>query len=427
MTYTTLAFAAFVIVTAAIYFLFPVKKYQWTVLLAASCFFYLYNSYRYAFFILFTTLTIYAAALRIDRIGQESKATVKAKKAEWSKEERKAYKAQMESRSKRILALTLVVNFGILVFLKYYNFLAGGLNTLIAGQAEAASGGLPIFKLFLPLGISFYTFQSTGYLIDVHRGNVQAERNLGKLALFISFFPQIIQGPISTFGQLQEQLTRENKLTWENFKLGSELILWGMFKKLIIADRAVTAINSVTADYTQYTGTVILFIALLYALQLYADFSGGIDISRGVCRILGIDLMQNFRQPYFSKSINEYWRRWHISLGGWMKNYVFYTLAMSETFLNASKKMKASRFGQTPAGAHISKVLPTSIASVIVFFLVGIWHGPNSRYVAFGVWNGGIIMISMLLKPLADKWISALHLKADSFLWRLVQMLRTFV
>ena len=203
--------------------------------------------------------------------------------------------------------------------------------------------------------------------------------------------------------------------------------MWGYFKKLVIADRAVIAINTVTADYTQYNGTTILFIVLLYALQLYADFSAGIDISRGIAQILGIDMVENFKRPYFSKNINEYWRRWHITLGAWMKNYLFYPVAMSNLFITASKKMKGTKFGKTSAGAHIAKVLPTSVASLIVFLMVGIWHGANWKYVGFGLWNGLIIMISILLEPVFKATLKKLHINGESFGYGIFQMVRTFV
>lgn len=425
MAYTTLAFFLFTAVVIAVYFLFPVKKYQWVVLLAADYFFYLYAGYKFAAFILFTTISIYAAARKIESLHLQSKAELKEKGKSWSREEKKAYKAGVKKKQIRYLVLGLVSNFGILVFLKYFNFLAGGLNQLL-GHA-GTTGPVPILRLFLPLGISFYTFQAAGYLVDVYRGAISAEKNLLKFALFISFFPQIVQGPISSFGQLAGQLTAPHRPEFVRFKLGLELILWGYFKKLVIADRAVIAINTVTEDYTQYSGTVILFIALLYALQLYADFSAGIDISRGIAQILGIDMVQNFRRPYFATSIGNYWRRWHITLGVWMKNYIFNPIAISKLFLNWSKKMRQSAFGKTAAGAYIAKVLPASISSVIVFLVVGIWHGANSKYIAFGLWNGLIIMISILCKPVFDKMREALRIRAESFYWRVFRIVRTFI
>ncbi|MBQ9472688.1 MAG: MBOAT family protein, partial [Ruminococcus sp.] len=251
-----------------------------------------------------------------------------------------------------------------------------------------------------------------------------------KFLLFVSFFPQIVQGPISIYDQLAHQLYEPHRFDFTRFKHGCQLILWGFFKKLVIADRAVIAINAVTATsdtYSSYGGTTLTFTVLLYALQLYADFSGGIDISRGVAQIFGIDMIDNFKRPYFSKSINEYWRRWHISLGAWMKDYIFNPLAISGPFLNASKKMRATRFGKTKAGTHIAKVLPTAFASLIVFLIVGIWHGASYKYVAFGLWNGLIIMLSILMQPLFDGVVDKLRINRKNPLFIFFQMFRTFI
>lgn len=425
MNYTSLNFILFVALTVLVYFLFPFKKQKWTVLLVASYVFYLFAGYKYVAFILFTTVTTYLFALWINRIGVKSKETLKLNKQTWDKDKKKKYKNSIKHKKRLVMALVLVVNFGILAFLKYYNFFAGSLNDVMGMFGIGFSA--PTLKLFLPLGISFYTFQSMGYIVDVYREKVAPEKNIAKLALFVSFFPQIIQGPISFYDQLAHQLYEPHKFDFTRFKYGMELILWGFFKKLIIADRAVIAINTVTADYAAYNGTTLTFTILLYALQLYADFSGGIDISRGVAQIFGIDMVDNFKRPYFAKSINDYWRRWHITLGAWLKNYLFYPLAMSNLFINVSKKMKGTKFGSTKAGAHIAKVLPTSVASLIVFLVVGIWHGANWKYVAFGLWNGGIIMISILLKPVFDWVLAKLRINAQSFAYGVFQMFRTFL
>ncbi|MCI2112809.1 MAG: MBOAT family protein [Ruminococcus sp.] len=425
MNYTSLNFILFVALTVLVYFLFPLKKQKWTVLLVASYVFYLFAGYKYVAFILFTTVSTYLFALWINRIGVKSKETLKLNKQTWDRDKKKKFKNSVKHKKRLVMALVLVVNFGILAFLKYYNFFAGSLNDVMGVFGIGFSA--PTLKLFLPLGISFYTFQSMGYIVDVYREKVAPEKNIAKLALFVSFFPQIIQGPISFYDQLAHQLYEPHSFDFTRFKYGMELILWGFFKKLIIADRAVVAINTVTADYAAYNGTTLTFTILLYALQLYADFSGGIDISRGVAQIFGIDMVDNFKRPYFAKSINDYWRRWHITLGAWLKNYLFYPLAMSNVFINASKKMKGTKFGSTKAGAHIAKVLPTSIASLIVFLVVGIWHGANWKYVAFGIWNGGIIMISILLKPVFDWVLAKLRINAQSFTYGIFQMFRTFL
>lgn len=425
MSFTTINFILFAAAAVLLYFLLPLKKYKWTVLLAASYFFYLCAGYRFAAFILFTTISTYLFALWIDRVSQKSKATVKENKAIWNREQKKKYKNKIKIQKRLIMALVLVLNFGILAFLKYYNFFAGSLNDLLGIFGIGFSA--PTLKLILPLGISFYTFQSMGYIVDVYREKITSEKNPFKLALFVSFFPQIIQGPISFYDQLAHQLYEPHKFDFTRFKHGIQLILWGYFKKLVIADRAVIALNTVLDNYTAYNGTTITFTVLLYALQLYADFSGGIDISRGIAQIFGIDMVQNFKRPYFAKDINDYWRRWHITLGAWLKNYVFYPIAMSKQFINMSKNIKNTKFGSTKAGAHIAKVLPTSIASLIVFLIVGIWHGANWKYVGFGLWNGLIIMISILLKPVFDFVLKKLHINPKSFLYGIFQMFRTFL
>ncbi len=428
ITYTSLNFIFFVLATMLVYFLFPVKKYRWTVLLAASMFFYAVAGYKFAAFILFTTLSTYLIGLWIDRVSKNSKKLLKNKKGEWDREQKKNYKNKIKIQKRLIMTLALLLNFGILAFLKYYNFFAGSLNGVLGSFGIHFSA--PTLELFLPLGISFYTFQSMGYIVDVYREKTEAQKNPLKLLLFVSFFPQIVQGPISIYDQLANQLFEGHDFDFTRMKHGMELILWGFFKKLVIADRAVIAINTVTASYDSYNtfgGTTLTFTILLYAVQLYADFSGGIDISRGVAQIFGIDMIDNFKRPYFSKSINEYWRRWHISLGGWLKNYLFYPIAMSNVFLNASKKMKNTRFGKTAAGAHVSKVLPTSVASLIVFLVVGVWHGASWKYVAFGLWNGVIIMLSILLQPLFDGAVDKLKIKRTNPLFVLFQMVRTFL
>ena len=425
MTYTSINFIFFVLVTALLYFALPLKKHKWIVLLAASIFFYLVAGYKYAMFILFTAISTYLIGLWIDKISKNSKAVLKKNKADWDRETKKKYKNKVKVQKRLVMAFALVLNFGILAFLKYFNFFAGSLNDILGNFGINFS--IPTLALFLPLGISFYTFQSMGYIVDVYREKTAAEKNPLKFMLFVSFFPQIVQGPISIYDQLAHQLYEPHSFDFTRFKHGMMLILWGFVKKLIIADRAVIAINTVTDSYNSYGGSTLLFTILLYSVQLYADFSGGIDISRGVAQIFGIDMIDNFKRPYFSKSINEYWRRWHISLGAWLKNYLFYPVAMSNVFINASKKMKGTRFGKTAAGAHIAKVLPTSVASLIVFLVVGIWHGADWKYVGFGLWNGLIIMVSILLQPVFDIILEKLHINPKAAWYSVFQMLRTFI
>ncbi len=423
MSYTSIKFFVLVAVTALAYFLFPKKKYQWTVLLAASYVFYLFAGYKYIAFILFTTVCTFLSALWTEKVTVRTKEYLAKNKDSLSRDEKKAVKEKAKHKKRGILALTLALNFGILLFLKYYNFFSGSVNSLLGNSGAS----LPLLRLVLPLGISFYTFQSMGYLVDVYRETVKAERNPFKFALFVSFFPQIVQGPIGIYSDLAHQLYEPHSFDFTRMKHAALLFLWGMFKKLVIADRAIVAINAVTDNYASFNGTTLAFTIILYSLQLYADFSGGIDISRGVSRLFGIELMENFRRPYFAKDLSEYWRRWHISLGNWFKNYFFYPMAMSKQFAGMSKAIKKSRFGSTKAGAHIAKVLPTSIASFLVFFMVGVWHGANWKYIAFGVYNGLIIMLSVLLKPVFEWTLGKLRIRPENKLFLLFRMLRTYL
>lgn len=419
MSYSSLNFLGFAGAAALVYFVFP-KKFQWTVLLAASYVFMFFAGWRHAAFLLGTTLIVYGAGVWMESIAEHAKAQLAAHKEDWDRAAKKAFKAEIQKKKRGVMLLGVIIALGVLCFLKYYNFLAGSLSDVLGLK-------LPEFRLLLPLGLSFYTFQAVGYVLDVYREKIHAEKNPAKVALFLSFFPQIVQGPISFYDQLAHQLFEPHRFSYTRAVRGGELILWGFFKKLVIADRAFIAIRTVLDSYEGFGGTTMLFTVLLYALQLYTDFSGGIDISRGVAQILGIDMVQNFRRPYFATDINDYWRRWHISLGAWMKEYVFYPLALSRRFAALGKKIRSTSFGKTAAGQHTAKVLPTSLASLIVFLLVGVWHGANWKYVGFGLWNGGVIMLSTLLEPLFVSWATKLRIRVTSFGFRLFRMLRTFV
>ena len=420
MSYFSLEFCVFAFVLFIIYFLFSKSK-QWICLLIFSYLFYFLFSIKLSIFLLITTFSTYFSALLIEKKSACASDIIKNNKDVWGKEERKSFKASVDRKNRQIILITLLLNFGILTFFKFYGITAEIFNSISENTI------MPKLNLILPLGISFYTFQAVGYLIDVYRGAVSAEKNLAKFALFLSFFPQILQGPISTYSQLAHQLYEPHKLNFRNFKYGSELILWGIFKKLVIADRAWIAISKFTEDVYFYNGATITFIVLLYSLQLYADFSAGIDISRGIAQILGIDMIDNFKRPYFAVSLGDYWRRWHISLGAWMKNYVFYPISLSKCAINVSKRLKNTRLGKTSFGSHISKVLPSAFASLVIFLIVGVWHGAGLKYVVYGIWNGAILMMSTILAPIYRDTNKMLHIREESFTFRLFRMTRTFL
>lgn len=419
MSIVSLNFFAFSALAALVYFLFPKKNYQWTILLIASYTYYIINCNKYVIYLIITTLTTYLAGIAINKISDKSDITVKANKEIWDKEKKKEFKSKMKSKQKGILILTLVFNFGILAFLKYFSFLASSLAALFTNMGLGFS--LPDFKLIIPLGISFYTFQSMGYIIDVYRKKVSAERNPAKFALFVSFFPQIVQGPIGLYSDLAHQLYKPRKFDYNKFKSGGVLIFWGMFKKLVIADRAVAMINIVTDNYQSFSGFYILMAAVMYAIQLYADFSGGIDVCRGIAEVFGITMAENFKRPYFSKTLTEYWHRWHITLGDWLRNYLFYPISISKPFLKMGKSLKSHNL------KHLGKVLPTSIASLITFIVIGIWHGAAWKYVMFGVWNGAVIMFASLLQPFNDTLIQRLKINKQSAFYTVFAMFRTFI
>ena len=426
MNVVSFAFLFYVSAVCLVYFLFPVvlrrfrksrwTRYQWTVLLAASWLFYLLCSWKCFVFLLVTTMTIYLGARKLQKLSElQKQAMTRA-----SREEKKALRQAFTKRKRRVLLGVLLINFGMLAFFKY-------VPDLVGTVARLFSRNDPQFSLLIPIGISFYTFQATGYLIDVYNGNVRAEESFWKTALFVSFFPQIIQGPISFWDPVARQLFAEHRPEWTRIKYGMELILWGYLRKMVLADRIVHDIYLVTDSYTQYSGSMVAVAVLLYAIQLYADFAGGIDISRGIAQILGIDLPENFRQPYLATSINDYWRRWHITLGAWMKKYVFYPLALTPLFAAAGKKVQKSCFGKTAFGKHLGKVLPASLSCIVVFLIVGIWHGAGGKYVAFGLWNGGIIFLSMILEPFFPAWKRLFHIREGVRGFRLFQVIRTFL
>ena len=303
MSLISMEFLLFVILAAAGDYWIP-KKYQWVWLLAFSYIYYVSGDIRVTYFLVFTTFTSWAAAAWMEQAAERIKDKKKARQAK-----------------RRILALALVLNFGVLGALKYTNFAIDTVNSLFG--AEFGS-----LKLLLPLGISFYTFQSMGYILDVYWGKAKAEHNLFRFALFVSFFPQILQGPIGRYDSLSQQLYAPHAFSWERSERAFLRILWGYFKKMVIADNAVIFVDAIFDHPDLYDGLGIVGV-LAYSVQLYCDFSGGMDVVIGVAELFGIRLDENFKRPYFAVSITDFWHRWHITLGTWMKDYVFYPVSLS--------------------------------------------------------------------------------------------------
>lgn len=392
------------------------EEYQWCILLTASYLFYAFAGIKVMFFLLFTTFTTWYGALKIDQVLAEQKELSKGK----SVDEKKLIKQQAIKKKRRILALILVLNIGILVIVKYTNFFIANVNQVLIKYSYQPVAAV---DFLLPLGISFYTFQSAGYLIDVYRGKYAADKNLFKFALFVSYFPQIIQGPISRHDQLANQLYTGHSFDYDRVKFGAQRMLWGYFKKLVIADRIAVFSNEVFANYgtNNYTGFVVFIGVLLYNIQIYSDFSGGMDIVCGVSQIFGVDLVENFRRPFMARSVAEFWQRWHITLGAWMRDYLFYPLALSKTFGKMSKKLRKI------CGTYVAKVLPTCLASFIVFLIVGIWHGAAWKYIAYGLYQATFVSTATLLEPLYQKCRTFFRINVTCLSWKLFQVCRTIL
>ena len=385
--------------------------------MAASYIFFFINS-QYLVLVLFAeTLVTFFTGLAIEKHVVREKDTIKNLEEPYSKEYVRSIQSKGKKYRKQIMMRGVLIVLLTLLFLKYYNFFLKIINP----AAEKLSFSIPTLHLLLPIGISFYSLQAIAYMVDVYRGKIHADTNLLKFMLFMSYFPQIVQGPIPRYKQLANQLYESHDFDLQRFYYGVQLILWGFLKKLVIADRIAIAANEIFNNPGSYHGLIVFFGAACYGLQVYADFSGGMDIARGFSQIIGIELELNFTQPYFAVSVEDFWRRWHITLGSFMRDYVFYPLSLSKCFANLGKKSRKI-FGNT-----IGKKIPSFIAMFIVYFLVGFWHGPEWKYVAYGIWNGFFIAGGILLTEPFAKLKRLLHIDETLFSWRLFQIVRTFI
>lgn len=417
MLFTSYGFMGFAAVLLFIYYLIP-QKYQWLLLLLFSYIFYCAASPFYLIYILTTTITVWFAACQIGKNTERQSSYLKLHKEEMSREEKKAYKNRQKKKRAGWMTACILLNIGILAVVKYANFLIESVNGVLS--AFGKTGGLSFVSLALPMGISFYTFQAIGYLVDVNRGTVRAEKNPFRFALFVSFFPQLIQGPISRFGDLSESLYKEHSFDGKTVCYGLQRVLWGFFKKLVIADRILPAVTLITGDASYYKGAYAFAGMLLYTLELYADFTGGIDITIGIAQALGIKVRENFIRPYFSKSLKEYWRRWHISMCSWFRDYIFYPVSSGRAL------QKFSKFSRQHFGASVGKRLPVYISSFVVWLATGIWHGASWNFVVWGLANWAVLMISEELEPLYLRFHHRFPAKGK-FLYKLFETGRTFL
>lgn len=409
MQFTTVSFLLFAGLVLLGYYLIP-QKFRWVFLLIASYVFYLFAGLQYLGFILLTTVSTYLSAYAMGKNLEKQDTYLQQNKQTLSREEKKEYKAKTKSRNKVFMLVCIVLNFAVLAVCKFC--LAEPFRTLAQG------GTLTFLTLGLPLGISFYMFQSVGYVVDVYRGTVKAEKNPWKFALFVSYFPQLVQGPISKFSDLGPQLCAGKPFDGKQVSFGLQRLLWGFFKKLVIADRIAAAVVSLKAP--EFTGVGFFLLTIFYAVQIYADFTGGIDMAMGISQALGVKLQENFVRPFFSKNIAEYWRRWHITLGEWMKGYIFYPISVSQPMLKLSKsaREKLGNFG---------KRLPVYVASIATWFVTGIWHGITPNFILWGMLNCFVIVVSEELVPLYEKFHSRFPGLKEKPAYGAFEMLRMFL
>jgi D-alanyl-lipoteichoic acid acyltransferase DltB (MBOAT superfamily) len=340
MLFNSLAFLFFFPLVSVLYFLLP-HRFRWLLLLLASCYFYMYFIPVYMLILALIIVVDYVAGIAIER--------------------------NTGSRRKLFLVLSITVNLGMLALFKYYNFLADNFNILLH---TANAHPLPLLSMALPLGLSFHTFQALSYTTEVYRGNQKAEKHFGIYALYVMFFPQLVAGPIERPQNLLHQFYEKHSFQLDRIFSGLNLMLWGFFKKLAVADRIAFYVDPVYAEHWHMSGWHVFTATVLYYFQMYCDFSGYTDIARGAARVLGINLMLNFNNPLRSKSVTEFWRRWHISLSTWLNDYLYTPLLIS--------------------WRHAGK-WAIFLALVITFSLSGLWHGADWTFIVWGLLHGAAL------------------------------------
>ena len=384
MQFNSIHFLIFFPVVLAVYFFIPKKlRYLW--LLAASYYFYMSWNAKYAVLIAFSTVVTYLTGILIEQI---------------SFEEGKLWK-----RLKRFtLFLGISANLALLFMFKYLTFATDSINTLLS------SFGLSVidreFDLLLPVGISFYTFQALGYVIDVYRKKIDAEYNLFRYALFVSFFPQLVAGPIERSDNLIKQLNNADKINLWNYERivkGFMIMMWGFFMKVVVADRAATVVNNVFDNYYMMNTSSLIMGAVFFAVQIYCDFASYSTIAIGASQIMGFNLMDNFNTPYFAMSIKEFWSRWHISLSTWFRDYLYIPLG-------GNRKGKFRKY----------------LNQMIVFLVSGLWHGADWTFVIWGGLHGFYQIIGDLSAPIKKKLETKLNVKTQATSYKLVKVAITF-
>ena len=383
MAFQSFSYFIFLLTVLVLYYLLPTRL-RWQLLLVGSYFFYMCWNAGYALLMLFSTIVTFASGLLIDRANQEADETTRLR------------------RKKLWVAVSILLNLAILFFFKYGNMFFSSLRALT--DALGLSVTWPRVDFLLPIGISFYIFQGLGYTVDVYRGDIPATRHFGKYALFVSFFPQLIAGPIERPSALLNQFDEIHRPDFDMMRRGALLLLTGLVKKLLIADRLAVLVNLVYENLGEYSAPAYIVATVCFAFQIYCDFSGYSNMAVGSAALLGFRLTQNFNRPYFATSIGYFWRKWHISLSSWFRDYVYIPLGGSRVAL--------SRW---------------VFNNMVVFLISGLWHGADWTFVLWGAINGAYIVFGQLLKPLRERALAGLHIRADGGLRRLLATVVTFV
>jgi alginate O-acetyltransferase complex protein AlgI len=357
MLFNSFNFLIFFPLVTAAFFLMP-RRFKWALLLAASCFFYMNFIPYYILILGFTIIVDYFAGILLE--GAKSK-----------------------KKKKIYLVVSIMANIGVLFFFKYFNFFNQNLTELASFLHWNYS--LKSLSIILPIGLSFHTFQSLSYTIEVYYGRYKAEKHFGIFALYVMFYPQLVAGPIERPQNLLHQFREAHPFDWERIKSGLQLMLFGFFKKLFIADNLAVFVNQAYNHPSEYSGLSFIIATLFFTFQIYCDFSGYSDIAIGSAKVMGFKLMDNFRQPYFSRSISEFWKRWHISLSTWFRDYVY-----------------------IPLGGNRVKKTRLYFNLLATFFLSGFWHGANWTFVIWGMLNGFYLVTGIVTAKARNKIFSAL-------------------
>ena len=391
------------------------KKFRPYVLLAAGAYFFWNFSGKLLVYLAISILLMHHYGLWISLIrGDCSEQVSKAEKSD-----RKAIKVRYKQKEKRLTTAAVLLHLGILVLLKYSDFIGLNINRIFYHCGSDMRVTLPGFVM--PLGISFYTMQALSYIFDVYRGTLRPDRNLGRLALYMSFFPQLMEGPISRYSETAEKLWSGESVTYKNLTYGMQRIAYGMMKKIVVADRLNVMVGHLFNHYQIYSGGYSALAAICYTIQLYMEFSGTMDIVIGSGEIFGVKLPENFRQPFASRTISEFWTRWHITLGAWFRDYVFYPVSMSAPMKKLTVK------GRKKLGNHFGPLLSGSAALFLVWLFNGLWHGAAWHYIFFGLYHFAFILTGNIIEPYVLGGCAKLKINRNSLPYRGMQIVRTVI